>query len=56
MVEAFVGYYGSFLEATKRDQFGPRALPERDIYFCDDQVCTEDDAGAVPSGWLGQSN
>ena len=56
MVGAFVGYYGSFLEATKKDQFGEEALPERDIYFCGDQVCAEGGPGAVPSGWIGQNN
>ena len=56
MVGAFVGYYGSFLEPTKRDQFGPGALPERDIYFCGDQVCAEGDPGATASGWIGQNN
>ena len=56
MVEAFVGYYGSFLEPTKADQFGPEALPERDIYFCGQQVCSEGDPGAMPSGWIGQNN
>ena len=56
MVGAFVGYYGSFLEPTKEDQFGPEALPERDIYFCGDQVCAEGSPGAVSSGWLGPNN
>ena len=56
MVGAFVGYYGSFLERTKQDQFGEEALPERDIYFCGDQFCMENDSGAVPSGWIGPSN
>jgi hypothetical protein len=31
-------------------------LPERDIYFCGDQVCAEGDPGAVPSGWIGAEN
>jgi hypothetical protein len=56
MVGAFVGYYGSFLEPTKRDPFGPDALPERDIYFCGQQVCSEGDPGATASGWIGQNN
>lgn len=56
MVGAYVGYYGSFLEPTKKDQFGPEALPERDIYFCGTQVCSEEDPGATASGWLGPGN
>ena len=56
MVGAFVGDYASFLEPTKRDQFGPEALPERDIYFCGTQVCSEGDPGATASGWLGPNN
>jgi hypothetical protein len=56
MVRAFVGYYGSFLEPTKKGQFAAEGLPERDIYFCGGQVCTEGDAGAESSGWIGPSN
>ena len=56
MVGAFVGYYGSFLEPTKKDQFGPEALPERDIYFCGTQVCLEGDPSATDSSWIGQNN
>ncbi|MGQ0602335.1 MAG: hypothetical protein ACT4QE_11665, partial [Anaerolineales bacterium] len=56
MVGAFVGYYGSFLEPTKEGQFGPEALPERDIYFCNGVVCAEGNPGAVSSGWIGPNN
>lgn len=56
MVEAFVGYYGSYFQSTKRGQFSEEGLPERDIYFCGDHVCAEGDAGAVSSGWIGPSN
>jgi hypothetical protein len=56
MVGAFVGYYGSFLLPTKAGEFGPAALPERDIYFCGTQTCSEGDPGATASGWIGQSN
>ena len=56
MVGAFVGYYGSFLVPTKREQFGPEALPERDIYFCSKRVCSEGDPGATASDWIGQNN
>jgi len=56
MVRAFVGYYGSFLETKKSDPFGTEATPERDIYFCGNQVCLEGDPGATTSGWIGQHN
>ena len=56
MVEAFTGYYGSHLIAGKTDQFSPESQPERDIYFCGTQVCSENDPGAMPSGWIGQNN
>ncbi len=57
LVRAFVGYYGSVLVYTegKGDNIVPY-LPERDIYFCGNQVCEENDAGAVPSGWPGPNN
>jgi hypothetical protein len=56
MIQAFVGYYGSHLIAGKIDQFSPESQPERDIYFCGTQVCSENDPGAIPSGWIGQHN
>jgi len=56
MVQAFVGYYGSQLIAGKIDQFSTESQPERDIYFCGTQVCSEDDPGAMSSGWIGQDN
>jgi len=56
LVQAFVGYYGSMLIPNKEIQFTPAGLPERDIYFCGVQVCTERDPGAIPSGWIGQNN
>jgi hypothetical protein len=56
MVQAFVGNYGSHLIAEKIDQFSHESQPERDIYFCDTQVCSEDDPGAMSSGWIGQNN
>jgi hypothetical protein len=57
LVRAFVGFYGSVLVYTegKGENIVPY-LPERDIYFCGDQVCAEGNAGAVPSGWLGPNN
>ena len=56
MIQAFVGNYGSQLIAGKIDQFSPESQPERDIYFCGTQVCSETDPGAMPSGWIGQYN
>jgi hypothetical protein len=56
MVQAFVGNYGSHLIAEKIDQFSHESQPERDIYFCGTQVCSEDDPGAMSSGWIGQNN
>jgi len=53
--QAFVGRYGS-LFFNKEETKSPISQPDRDIYFCSGQVCAEGDAGAVPSGWLGQSN
>jgi hypothetical protein len=56
MVQAFVGHYGSFIVNDKLGTTEPPKLPERDIYFCGDQVCAEGDPGAVSSGWIGPSN
>jgi hypothetical protein len=53
--QAFVGRYGS-LFFNKEETKSPISQPDRDIYFCSGQACAEGDAGAVPSGWLGQSN
>jgi hypothetical protein len=57
MVGAFVGSYGSVLIFTngKGTNIVP-IQPERDIYFCGGTVCSEDAAGAVPSGWIGGNN
>jgi hypothetical protein len=55
LVQAFVGSYGS-LFFDKEETSSPIGTPERDIYFCGDQVCSEDSPGAVPSGWVGQEN
>jgi hypothetical protein len=55
LAQAFVGRYGS-LFFNKQETASPISQPERDIYFCNARVCSEDDAGAVPSGWLGQRN
>lgn len=56
LVEAFVGQYGSELTAEKASFAIPAHMPERDIYFCAGLPCTEGDAGAVPSGWVGPEN
>lgn len=53
--QAFVGRYGS-LFYNKAQTASPISQPERDIYFCGDQVCLEGAVGAVPSGWIGTSN
>jgi hypothetical protein len=56
LVNAFVGYYGSFLLAGKEDQFTPVGAPERDIYFCAGVPCSETSPGAISSGWIGAEN
>jgi len=56
LVDAFVGYYGSFLLAGKEDQFTSVGDPERDIYFCAGVPCTETSPGAISSGWIGAEN
>ena len=56
LVNAFVGYYGSFLLAGKEDQFTSVGDPERDIYFCASVPCTETSPGAISSGWIGAEN
>jgi len=58
LVQAFTGPYLSqfSLVSGEKASFSSGNLPERDVYFCNGVVCAEDDAGAVPSGWLGQNN
>lgn len=56
MISAFIGYYGSELVESKTVQFNHIGLPERDIYFCNGQVCGEFDLGAASSKWIGQNN
>jgi hypothetical protein len=57
LVAAFTGRYGTqFLLSPENATNHPLNLPERDIYFCGGQVCSEGDPGATPSGWLGQTN
>jgi hypothetical protein len=56
LVAAYVGNYGSELTAGKVSNPTPSDTPERDIYFCGNQVCSEGDPGATSSGWIGQEN
>lgn len=56
LVQAFVGKYASELIDGKLTQFSIAAQPERDIYFCGQNVCAEDAPGAVSSGWIGPNN
>lgn len=57
LVQAFTGSYGSqFLLSSERFAFHPLNLPERDVYFCGGQPCSEASPGAVPSGWIGPNN
>ena len=56
MVNAFVGTYSSEISIGKVSNPTPANTPERDIYFCGGVVCAETSPGAVPSGWLGDSN
>jgi hypothetical protein len=57
MESAFVGTYGSVLVFTpnKGTNIVP-FMPERDVYFCGGQVCSETSPGAVASGWIGPGN
>jgi hypothetical protein len=58
LVDMFTGSYGTSLlpSVPKTPAFSNAALPERDVYFCNGQLCSETSAGAVPSGWAGNSN
>lgn len=58
LVQAFTGSYLSQFSLVKGEKanFSAGNLPERDIYFCNGVVCTETDAGAVSSGWVGAGN
>lgn len=57
LVNAFTGTYGSVLVFTpgKGVNVVPY-LPERDVYFCGGDLCSEGTPGAVPSGWTGSEN
>lgn len=56
VVNMFVGKYGDFLTLVKASLNTPANTPERDIYFCGLVVCSETGPGAVPSGWVSDSN
>jgi hypothetical protein len=56
LVDAFVGVYGTSLIPEGVPVFTAPHLPERDIYFCGEQVCAEGVPGAVSSGWIGAGN
>jgi hypothetical protein len=57
LVNAFVGTWGSVLVYTnhKGNNIVP-VEPSRNIFFCGQQVCSENDPGAQPSGWIGPDN
>lgn len=54
--EAFTGKYSTDFCAVKCSNPTPLDTPERDVYFCGEQVCGETDAGARASGWIGSQN
>jgi hypothetical protein len=56
LFQAFVGTYSSQLSVGKVSNPTPKDTPERDIYFCGNQVCSEGAPGASPSGWIGPDN
>jgi hypothetical protein len=58
LVRAYVGAYGGSLcpVGVKCSNTTPATNPERDVYFCGLVVCGETAPGAVPSGWIGDSN
>lgn len=58
LLNAFVGKWGAILvfdPDTKGENVTP-IEPERDIYFCGQAVCDENDPGALASGWIGATN
>lgn len=56
MQGAFVGFTSSEVSVNKVSNPTTVDTPERDIYFCGGVVCSETSPGAVPSGWIGDSN
>jgi hypothetical protein len=58
LVNAFVGTWGSVLVYSPgaKDPNVVPVEPSRNIYFCGQQVCSENDPGARPSGWIGSQN
>jgi hypothetical protein len=57
LVRAFPGFFGSVLVFTpgKGTNIVPY-LPDRDIYFCGETICTEKTFGSRSSGWIGMKN
>ena len=52
-----VGFYSDQLIGSKSNQFTPLELPSRNICFDSAGVVVScDEAGAVPSGWIGENN
>jgi len=56
MVNMFVGKYGAALPGQKISNPNPVSNPSRNIWFCNGVSCSETDAGAAPSGWIGVEN
>ena len=56
MVDMFIGKYGGALPGQKVSNPNATSNPSRNIWFCAGLPCTETDAGAVPSGWIGPSD
>lgn len=56
LVSVFVGTYSSEISINKVSNPTPLNTPERDIYFCNEIVCSETSPNAVPSGWIGSEN
>lgn len=56
MRDAFVGFTSSEVSVNKVSNPTPIDTPERDIYFLNGQVVSETTPGAVPSGWILDSN
>lgn len=52
-----VGRYGmQHSPGPDRQPFHQDSIPDRDVYFCGGNVCSESSPGSVPSGWVNVSN
>lgn len=57
MENMFVGSYGASLAPVGgKGTFSNENLPERDVYFCQNLLCTPSSFGATPSGWISDNN